>query len=114
MILGLLIVELTVIWVIDDTDFIDTIKRWIGLWLDIKVGSLKPLDCSLCSSFWAGILYIIIAGMNWKWIGVVALVSALSKPISAAMRMIRYALETLVAKANEKLDKIWLNGNISD
>lgn len=106
-ILGMLICQMIVIWVIDDTDLLPTIKKWLGRWLGVKVGSLKPFDCSLCSSFHVGWIYMIIAHLNWKWIGLVAFVSAESKVVAPILRLIRYAIETATRAIEKRLDNYW-------
>ena len=54
--------------VIDLTDFVESVKRGIWKWVFGKDGRsyqdfpFKPFECSLCMSFWLGLLYLIIWG----------------------------------------------------
>lgn len=61
--LNLLIITLTVVFIVDYSGFINSIKRYIGKILHIhnyETISLKPIDCSLCSSFWTMLIYLIV------------------------------------------------------
>lgn len=64
MIINLIILQLIVVFIIDISGIIDTIKRFI--WRVLIKGKpyqdfeMKPLDCSLCMMFWSGLIYIIM------------------------------------------------------
>ena len=55
--------EITVIVVIivDISGYIDSIKSFVGKVLGINNVKLKPLDCSLCMTFWVSMAYLIYA-----------------------------------------------------
>ena len=63
--LVLLLLTVMMVIIIDLTDFVDTIKQAIWKWVfkdkrQYKEFRLKPFDCSLCMSFWVGLLYLLI------------------------------------------------------
>lgn len=63
----LLLITIATVIVIDLTDFVDSVKRGIWKWVwkekrEYRDFSLKPFDCSLCASWWIGLLYLIISG----------------------------------------------------
>lgn len=65
--LELLCIQLICVLVIDISGFIDSIKYGISKILTKgKIQStdyrLKPFDCSLCMTFWVGLIYIICMG----------------------------------------------------
>ena len=67
--LVLFLLTVMAVIVIDLTDFVDSIKHGIWKWVfkdkrPFKEFRMKPFDCSLCSSFWLGLLYLVIWG---KW-----------------------------------------------
>lgn len=77
----LLIIQFLCVFVIDYSGFIEDgltplVRRLTGS----KVGSIgKPFSCSLCCTTWAGLLYIIIAGLPfWQYIWIVAALAALT------------------------------------
>lgn len=56
-----------IVFIIDLSGFIDSLKRGLSYLLTkgriIKSDySLKPFDCSLCMTFWCGIVYFLIIG----------------------------------------------------
>lgn len=65
-IIDLILLMLIIVFIIDLSGIVPTIKK--AIWKKyIKIGdytnlSLKPLDCSLCLTFWIGLIYLIIAG----------------------------------------------------
>ena len=63
----LLLITIATVIVIDLTDFVDSVKHGIWKWVwkekrEYRDFSLKPFDCSLCASWWIGLLYLIISG----------------------------------------------------
>lgn len=60
MILKLFYITLIVVFVIDHSGIIDTIKGAMAKWLKVRDVRLKPFDCSLCSVWWCGLIAIAI------------------------------------------------------
>ena len=65
--LYLLYIQLICVLVIDISGFIDSIKYGISKFLTKgKIPTtdyrLKPIDCSLCMTFWTGLAYTLIIG----------------------------------------------------
>ena len=103
-IVNLLIIASIVCFVVDISGITDTIKHF--LWKKfIQVGDyhnlqIKPLDCSLCLTWWTTLLYIIITGhFTIPYIGFCALLSLLSSNISDLERYIKDFL-------------VWLTNNL--
>lgn len=68
--LVLFLLTVMMVIVIDLTDFIDSVKQGVWKWVfkdkrPYKEFRMKPFDCSLCMSFWVGLLYLIIWG-QWS------------------------------------------------
>lgn len=65
--LKLLCIQLICVLIIDISGFIDSVKFCISKWLtngkfpkaDYRI---KPFDCSLCATWWTGLIYIICTG----------------------------------------------------
>lgn len=56
-----------IVFIIDLSGFIDSLKKGLSYLLTkgriVKSDySLKPFDCSLCMTFWCGIIYFLIIG----------------------------------------------------
>ena len=60
MILKLFYITLIVVFVIDHSGMIDTIKGALAKWLKVREVRIKPFDCSLCMSWWCGLLALAI------------------------------------------------------
>lgn len=61
----LLLLQLIIVFVIDISGFVDTMKSKLAkLLTNGKFKSpdfrLRPFDCSLCATFWTGIIYLLI------------------------------------------------------
>jgi hypothetical protein len=85
--LNLFIISCILVIITDLTDFFQNIKKLIWGWVFgkgkvYKDFSIKPLGCSLCETFWCGLIYILVMGqfsiMN---IGFVVLLSYLTPVI---------------------------------
>lgn len=83
----LLIIQFLTVFVIDYSGAVEDlltpiVKRLTGS----KIGHIgKPFNCSLCSTLWLGLLYIIIAGLPFfPYIALVALLSILT-PVTYAL-----------------------------
>ena len=64
----------------------------------------KPLSCSLCCSWWAGLIYLLVTG-NFSIIGVafVAFLSMMSSVISGFLLTLKELLNYILHKINSIL-----------
>lgn len=97
MILELLLLTVIVCFVVDISGFIDTIKNLIWKWVfngkrEYREFRLKPLDCSLCMSFWIGLIWISIFDFTLLNFVYVCLFAALSEDITGFIKIIKYLL----------------------
>ena len=51
-----------IVFIVDLSGFTQTWKGWLAKWLGVPVGNVPPLDCSLCLTFWAGVVYLLATG----------------------------------------------------
>lgn len=110
MILNLFLITIIIVFGIDYARFVDdAIKPLIKKILKIPANrniSLKPFDCSLCASFWAGLIYICILNQfTFVNLFFVTLFSFLSKPISMLLNFISEFLCWLIDKLYSILSK---------
>lgn len=88
----LIIIQFLCVFVIDYSGFIEDgltplVKRITGS----KVGTIgKPFSCSLCSTLWLSLLYIIIAGLPFfQYIWIVAVLCVLTPVTHLAINFIK-------------------------
>lgn len=107
--LNLLIIQLVVVFIVDLSGVMDYIKRAIWKWLKkdkpYKDFTFKPFDCSLCSTWWIGLIYLLIThSFTIPYIAYVALLAFMASTAATALLLIKDALDTLLYI----LDK-WIN-----
>lgn len=86
--LNLVLIAAVVCFVVDVSGVVDSIKKFVWKTFAKGVGdyhtlSLKPFSCSLCSVWWAGLIYILAVGkFTIPYVAFVALLSLLSSKIT--------------------------------
>lgn len=89
----ILFLSLIVIYIVDVSGFTDSWLAAFSRWLGHTVTSVKPFSCSLCMTWWAGIVYLLATGrFCLPLIAYVALFSFLSFPISEFLIFIKETL----------------------
>ena len=101
MILELLLLTVIVCFVVDISGFIDTIKSLIWKWVfngkrEYREFRLKPLDCSLCMTFWIGIIWISIFEFTLFNLLFVCLFAMMSEEITQILSTIKYLIHRLI------------------
>lgn len=86
-----------VVFVVDISGFTDTWKGWLGKWLGVKVGRVRPFDCGLCSTFWTLTIWLLCTGQfSLAYWAIACVLAALTIPIGQAFTFIRIALQSLL------------------
>lgn len=98
--LELLILQALVVFVIDysgavEDMFTPLVRRLTGT----KIGTIgKPFSCSLCMTFWTGIIWLLVKGsFTLPYIGLVALLAAMTPVTLDIIWFIRDFLQRLIA-----------------
>ena len=95
----LLFLTLLVVFVIDLSGFTEAWLSAFSRWLGHTVTSFKPFTCSLCMTWWSGIVYLIVTGrFCLPLLAYVAGLAFLTFPISQFLIFIR---ETLLKWINK-------------
>lgn len=108
--LDLLWITIIIVFGIDLSGFIGSISQRIWKWLypNIKYNGWmipKPFSCSLCSTFWIGLLYLLITGsFSWFMLMYVALLSLFTPVIATILLFVKDSLIWLVNKIYELID----------
>lgn len=102
--INLLSITLILVFIIDLSGFIQSLSKciWNIFYKNIPYKGWviwKPFSCSLCSSFWCGLLYLIITGtFSWYMFAYVALLAFLTPVMSDVMITIKDVFTWLVDK----------------
>lgn len=98
--LELIMLTVVVVFVVDVSGFLDTIKIWLSKWLDKKVSSLKPFDCSLCMTWWVGIVYALFQNeFTLPVVTFICCLAVLAYPISELIQL----LQSLILRGCNKV-----------
>ena len=80
--LDLLFLTLVVVFIVDLSGFTDSWLSAFSKWLGHTVREFKPFTCSLCMTWWTGIVYLLVTGQfSIPLLAYVALLAFLSFPI---------------------------------
>ena len=98
----LLFLTLVVVFIVDLSGWTDTWLGWLSRWLGHPVLSLKPFSCSLCMTWWSGIVYLLVTGrFCLPLLAYVALLAFLSLPISELLIFIRETILRWIRQATK-------------
>lgn len=76
MIVELILIQLIAVYLTDVARMGDTLKEKLARHLHCHIARLRPFDCSLCLTWWMGLLWLLL---NWELsLANVATVAALS------------------------------------
>ena len=106
--LQMLLLEVVVVFIIDLSGWTDSWKGWLSRWLNVKVGRVRPFDCSTCMVWWCCLALLLCThSLSWLTIAFAAVLAAFSKEVGEVITFARYALETALFCLNKCLDKIY-------
>ena len=97
--LNLLIIALLWVFVLDLSGFITELETTLQKKLKRKVLIKKPFSCSLCMTFWTGLIYLLATqAFTIPMIGYVALLAFLTPVFNDMLLSIRELLIKIVNK----------------
>lgn len=104
--IDLLLLAVITIYIVDLSGFTESWRS--ALTRALKAKSLKPIrpfDCSLCMTWWVGIIYAVCNGsVTLPVLAFIAALSFLSLPISQVFIFIREGISFLLSKMMEWYD----------
>lgn len=99
----LIFILVSICIIVDISGFPNSVKRLLSKWLDCKVVSLKPFDCSFCMMFWVGLAYIIRNGFSLFNFMFVLLLCLLSEPTTEALLTVKDIMNYILSKISRLL-----------
>ncbi len=102
--LNITLLAVVVVFVVDISGIVETLKESIGKLLKIKVGRLRPFDCSLCMAWWVCLIYALCVGaFSIPMIAYISLLALLSLRIADTLRLISDIIGAIVEQISKKL-----------
>jgi hypothetical protein len=98
--IDLLFIAAITIYIVDLSGFTESWRSALTRWLKAKeLKPIRPFDCSLCMTWWVGIIYAVCTGsVTLPVIAYIAALSFLSLPISHVFIFIREGITFLLNK----------------
>lgn len=82
----------------------ESLEEFIGKWLDLKNVHIKILECSLCQTWWLGLLFLIVSNeFSILNIAILAIISAFTFIWADLYNVIYTLITTLIRKLYELL-----------
>lgn len=102
--LELLMVAAIVVFIIDVSGFKETFLNFVSHLTGKTVQHLRPFTCSLCMTWWMGILWLLLShSLNLYALAVLCIISALTRPIAGLYILLIEAVSALWDWLMEKL-----------
>lgn len=89
MIFDLLMITTIVCFIIDISGVIDSIESMLSRWVNKPLKLIKPFSCSLCMSFWIGLLWVICVDFSLFNLFILSLIVTCSPQITNTIVIIR-------------------------
>lgn len=101
--LNIWLLSVIIVFIIDLSGIVESIDNMLSRWMGYKCRLPKPFSCSLCMTFWSGLIYIII---NNKFsIPMVAYVSMVSL-LTTVTESVLILLKELMIKLLEYVQRV--------
>lgn len=89
--------QIIIVFLIDCSGAIDSIKGALSRWLGMRIKTLKPFDCSLCMYHWTALAYIIIIGeLSVLSYMVICMLALLTSVTLSAIERIIYEIQRFI------------------
>lgn len=96
MILDLFLITTIICFIIDISGIIESIEWWLGKWLKVNCKIPKPFSCSLCMTFWIGLIWISIFDFTLFNLLFVTIFAMMSEEITQILLTIKYLIHRLI------------------
>lgn len=112
MVIKLILMAFIVVYVVDISGAIDSLKsglKWLLTKGKMKDNNyrLKPIDCSLCSVWWCGLIFLLCTGnFTLTYIAFVALLSAFADIMKSTILLFRDIIITIINLIYKGIDKL--------
>lgn len=108
MILKLLLIQFIVVFIVDISGFIDTVKEKLSkLLTNNRIATtnyrIRPFDCSLCANFWTSLIYLLVTNQfTLQYIAFICLMSG----TTILTKDIFFTLSDCITKILQKINRL--------
>ena len=109
--INLTLITAIVVFIVDISGAVDSLKsglKWILTKGKMKNSDyqLKPLDCSLCMTFWSGIIYLLITNnFTLPYLAFVCLLACFSGIIKNTILLVEDIITTIIQLIYKLIEK---------
>lgn len=105
MYLTLLYIAIILTWIIDVSGIIDSLEKGLSKWLKCKVIIPKPFCCSLCSTWWVSLIYLLFTGnLSLIYVVYITVLCTLTPIITDLFVLLRETLNYIIGKGFDKIN----------
>lgn len=102
---NILLITVIVVFIVDLSGIVPTFRDWFNrVTRREEDARIRPFDCSMCMTFWAGLIYVILSGPSIPAVATVCLCAWLAQFVADVLFTIREAagalLESLLLKSD--------------
>lgn len=110
MLTDIILITAVTVFVIDLSGAKDTLLDVVNLWARPRgweFKSLKPFTCSLCTTWWLGLAYLLATRqLSMGSVALVALCSYMTVPVQEALLLVWDAARKLIGTLQKLIDKL--------
>lgn len=104
MLVDLILIALFWVFVVDIAQFPTEVKKALFRWIKGKQTpyvdySLKPFDCSLCLTWWTGLIWIIVTAFRFDYVVLCLAIACFTPTVKDIILLIRDFLGWLIERA---------------
>lgn len=110
-IFNLLLIQVIVVFIVDISGAVDSLKSGIK-WILTKGKmnssdyTLKPIDCSLCMTFWSGLAYLLItSNFALVYLAILCVMAAFSGIVKSAILLVEDSIVKIIQCIYKLIDK---------
>jgi len=110
-IFNLLLIQVIVVFIVDISGAVDSLKSGIK-WILTKGNmnssdyTLKPIDCSLCMTFWSGLAYLLITNnFALVYLAILCVMAAFSGIVKSAILLVEDSIVKIIQCIYKLIDK---------
>lgn len=106
--ISLMAIQSVAVMTIDQSGLIQDLEAMAEKWLNIKKAHIpKPFSCSLCATFWAGLIYLFaVHSVTLPYIAALLLIAILTSVTNDLIYLLKDTLTTIISLLDRIITKL--------